>query len=432
MEFGINVDSLRNIVENEIKNQKKDKKDIYKSKIVEYSFFVQNEIENCEVLNCKSDARENPKHRFLTIQKYDFVKICESNRQILEKMNFHANKKKFVLLKYNEYEMLPFIECFFYHNHINNTSIFSHKPRASFIFWDLIQHYEVFFNDFLYLANNHLVFLDFSSKNLLYDKQYSIFLHNFERCLIKKHFDISKTDFLEYGNLQKTSKYIEIEANIDKFVTIIDSIEYFGNKHFDLYFSKQLIKTKNFNTIYENLDTIIDDYLNNLYFLKNFSDTFKNDNKTKWKSQIKTRIEENIHFLCISPEKLNWKLYLIMLLEKYQYTVWETFSLNSLFLNITYYMMKIFNIQDNSSLVHRYFKFLFKNMDISCTIFNNNNNNINNINIMKCKSDYNKYRVFFEYGKDFYNQSYFLCLSHVTIEQQQDLYDFLSQSIEKF
>jgi UDP-3-O-[3-hydroxymyristoyl] N-acetylglucosamine deacetylase len=28
--------------------------------------------------------------------------------------------------------------------------------------------------------------------------------------------------------------------------------EYFGNKHFDLYFSKQLIKTKNFNTIYEN------------------------------------------------------------------------------------------------------------------------------------------------------------------------------------
>jgi hypothetical protein len=178
------------------------------------------------------------------------------------------------------------------------------------------------------------------------------------------------------------------------------------------------------------LDTIIDEYLNNLYFLKNFSDKFKNDNKTKWKLRIKTRIEENIHFLCISPEKLNWKLYLIMLLENYQYTVWETFSLNSLFLNITYYMIKIFDIQDKSSLVHRYFKFLFKNMDISCSSFNNNNND--NINIMTCMSDYNKYCSSFEYGKDFYSQSYFFSFSHVTIEQQQDLYDFLSQSSEKF
>jgi len=433
MEFGINVDSLRNILENEFKNKKdkKDKKDKYKSKIVEYSFFVQNEIENCKVLNCKGALGENQRHRFLTIQKYDFVKICESNREILEKINSsHINKKIFVLLKYNKHKMLPFIDCFFYHNHINNTSIFTHKPSPSFIFSDLIHHYEVFLNDFSNLAN-HLIFLDFSSKNLLYDKQYSIFLHNFDRCLINKHFDISKTDFLEDGNLQKTSKYIEIFNNINKFVTIIDSIEYFGNKHFDLYFSKQLIKTKNFNTIYENLDTIIDEYLNNLYFLKNFSDKFKNDNKTKWKSQIKTIIEENIHFLCISPEKLNWELYLIMLLEKYQYSVWETFSLNSLFLNITYYMIKIFDIQDKSSLVHRYFKFLFKNMVISCSGFNNNNNN-NNINIMTCSGDYNKYRGSFDYGKDFYNQAYFFCLSHVTIEQQQDLYVFLSQSSEKF
>jgi hypothetical protein len=44
----------------------------------------------------------------LTIKKYDFVKICESNKQILEKMNIRvdfgksANNKKFVLLKYKK------------------------------------------------------------------------------------------------------------------------------------------------------------------------------------------------------------------------------------------------------------------------------------------------------------------------------------------
>ena len=447
MDFGINVDSLQKKVKTEekeiIKNTNEREK--YTSKIVEYTFFVQNEIEVSEKINTlQSEEYPEGAYRFLTIKKYDFVKICESNKEILEKMKIHielnAHKKKIVLLKYkkdirigidNE-NMSPFIDLFFYHNHINNTSLFNEKPRTSFIFWDFIHGYETLFDDLLYLANKDVLFLDFSSKNLLYNKKYSVFFNNFDKCLIRQHFNVTVSDLTQDGDLQQLSKYIEIESYIDKFIKIIENIKYYGNKHFDFYFSKQLVKSRNFHFVYQNLDTIIDDYLNNLYFLKNFSDKFKNDIKIKWKGEIKCKIEENVKYFNIDAKNLNWKLYLLLLLENTNKTLWETFSLNSLFLNITYYMMKIFDIQDKSSVVHRYFKFLFTNMNVTCSSFNNNNNNNNNISISICRDNYDKYRHSFQYQKDYDNLAFFFCLSHVTIQQQQELYDFLLKHVEVF
>jgi len=449
MKFGINVESLQKIVERELKetNEFKPLKETekYNSKIVEYTFFIQNEIEVSEKLNNIDTMYQfNCAYHFLTIKKYNFIKICESNKQILEKMNINMdlstnNSKKFVLLKYKKDirigidndKMSPFIDLFFYHNHINNTSLFKEKPRASFIFWDFIHGYETLIDDLLYLSKKDVIFLDFSAKNLLYNKKYSVFFNKFDKCLIRQYFNVTLSDLREGGDLQQLSKYIEIETYIDKFIKIIESIEYYGNKHFDLYFSKQLIKCKNFHSIYQDLDTIIDDYLNNLHFLKNFSDKFKNDNKIKWKATIKSKIEENVKYFNIDTKKLNWKLYLLLLLENTNKTLWETFSLNSLFLNITYYMMKIFHIQDKSSVVHKYFKFLFTNMNIDCSSFNNNNNNnISSISI--CRENYDKYRDSFQDKIDFDNLANFFSLSHVTIEQQEELYVFLLKNAEMF
>jgi hypothetical protein len=429
MEFGINVEYLENIIKPQKQNKSLCEREKYKTKIVEYTFFVENEVKVSEKLN---NTYHDSLYRFLTVKKCNFVKICETNKKLLEKMNLSLDlynnfAKKIVLLKYkrcidfstNVDEMLPFINRFFYNHHDSH----------AIVFWDLINDYEVLLNDLLFLSKNNIVFVDFSSKNLLYDGNTTIFLHKFEKCLIQKKYKVSENDLNhldQHGNFQKLSKYVEIEEYINKFINIINSIEYYGNKHFDLYFSKHLIKSKNFYLVYQNLDTIIDDYLDNLYFLKHFSDKFKNERKIKWKKIITSRIEENVQFLkFIDITKLNWKLYLFMVLENYQPTVWEIFSLNSLFLNITYYMIKIFDIQEKNSLLQRYFKFLFKNIDINCCSFANDINAVNALDLVTCRENYNDYRNTFEYGKDYHVLDKFVCLSNVTPKQQEELYDFV-------
>jgi hypothetical protein len=440
-EYGINIDYLQNTIKSEEKNEKNasKKSEKYSSKLVEYNFFIQNELEISKKIN-EHDVNINydGSHRFLIIQKHDFIKICEANSQLLEKMNIQLdNHKKLILLKYiKEIEtMKPFIDAFFCHSFINN--------NPSHIFWDLIRINEDLFDDLLYLQQKNIYFLDLSCKNLVFNGEFSIYFTNFEKCFIKKNFNIlnnefntSRNELLELqnyyvssNNLQTITKYVEIEKYVDKFIQIMQNVDYFGNKHFDLYFSKQLIKHRNFHIVFQNLDVIIDSYLNELYFLQFFSDKFKKDIKLKWKIQIKTNIEQNMSFLNISTEKVSWKLYLCLLLERKTDLTWEIFSLNSLFINVTYYILKIFDIQDKTSVVHRYFKYLFTNMDINSCSFCNNNNQVN---IKKCMNNYNKFRDTFEKLKDFNDFLGFYCLSHVTTEMQEELYDFLLKNIEYF
>ena len=443
-DYGINVDYLQiNFKNDDKKNDEVAEK--YISKLVEYDFFLKNELEISKIL--KDLGNINNYHvinRFLTIQKYDFVKVCETNTQLFEKMNIQLdNDKKMMLIKYKkEMEtMTPFIVSLFNHNLISNNTVFPENTLASRVFWDIIRINEDLFDNFIFLNKKNIQFLDFSSKNLLFNGDLSIYFTNFKKCLTRKKFNIifnndNDNELLELhtyyssnNNLQSIAKYIEIEKYVDKFIKIMDNIHYFGNKHFDLYFSKQLIKSKNFYSVFQNIDSIIDDYLNELYFLQFFSDKFKKQIKLKWKIEIKTNIEQNLSLLNISKEKICWKLYLFLLLERKSDLVWEIFSLNSLFTNIIYFMIKFFDIQDKTSVVHRYFKYLFTNMDVSTCLFYNNNSQFD---IKKCMNNYNKFCDTFELSKDFNDLSEFYCLFHVTIENQEKLYQFLLKNVEQF
>lgn len=443
-DYGINVDYLQNSFKSDKKNDEIPEK--YISKLVEYDFFLKNELEISKIL--KEVDNTNNYHginRFLIIQKYDFVKVCDNNTQLFAKMNIQLdNDKRMMLVKYKKelQTMSPFIVSLFNNNLISNTSIFPENTLASRIFWDIIRINEDLFDDLIFLNKKNVQFLEFSSKNLLFNGDCSIYFTNFKKCLTRESFNIfyngdNNNGLLELqtyysssnNNLQSIAKYVEIEKYIDKFIKIIQTIDYFGNKHFDLYFSKQLIKNKDFYNVFQNIDSIIDDYLNQLYFIQFFSDKFKKQIKLKWKIDIKTNIEQNLSLLNISTEKISWKLYLFLILERKSDLVWETFSLNSLFTNIIYFMIKFFDIQDKTSVVHRYFKYLFTNMDVSsCSFYNNNGQ----FDIKKCMNNYNKFCDTFELSKDFNDLSGFYCLSHVSIEKQQELYDFLLKNVEKF
>jgi hypothetical protein len=167
MELGINVDSLQKLykLEQEPKLKIINENYKYNTKIVEYTFFVQNELEISKKLNATDLINKySGSYRFLTIKKHEFVNVCENNKKLI-------NNNKIILLKYKKpYENMEiFIDSFFQH-HLNNNNNIIETSGASCILWNFIHIYENFFDDFLYLSNKNIFYIDFSSKNLLYNK----------------------------------------------------------------------------------------------------------------------------------------------------------------------------------------------------------------------------------------------------------------------
>lgn len=67
----------------EEKNYIKRKK--YDSKVVEFSHFVENEIYISRIIDKKIlPNKKNGFFRFLTVQEYNMIKICEANQKIME------------------------------------------------------------------------------------------------------------------------------------------------------------------------------------------------------------------------------------------------------------------------------------------------------------------------------------------------------------
>jgi hypothetical protein len=394
MEIGINVDLLENIIKNKKKNkiEKQEKEEKLYSKIGEYSFFIQNELAVSEIINKNLTVPEkNGFFRYLTVEEHNFIKIGETYE---DNTNFLSNNlnNKYVILKYK------FIENLNNKTFINSFIDYENKS----IFWNLINIYEHFIQNFLFLNETRekkINLLDFSPKNLLYDdKSGCIFMRNFKKCYIN-------------------------DGNLDNFITIINSIEYFGNKHFEIYLAREIIDKKDLLVIWNNLDTILDEYIQNLYFFKFFSQKIKNEIKNNWIKIIKTnpvfeRNNEMTHIFATN----DWKTFLSLFLTYSQInnSVWETFSVNCLFLNITISLVKFFKIEDKNSILHKYIQFLFNNLDLK-----------NNLSMLLNRE---KYAVFINsIQKDFHCNNYNLTiLKNCPFIEENELLEYLTSNIDFF
>ena len=405
MEIGINVESLGVYIKNNEKNNQNYKNNIkmdtLKSKIVEYSFFIQNEIEVSHIID-KSIQYHNKYgfFRYLTVQKYDIIKLCETNKTYQENLI----NKKYLVLKYKNIKKndnnrhYGFIDSFI--NEENNLPILC----------KLLYIYECILKNITFLFNNSIRLIDFSSKNLLYDVNDScIYMKNFKKCY--KNSILS--DF--YDN------YSSRNQNINEFIQILENTEYFGNKHFDLFFAKQIIIRKDLLIILNNLDIIIENYINNLYFFRFFPEKVKNEYIILCKKYIKSNpiFEKNQ----INPDIIStndWRLFLCLFLKKSHSNSnsWETFSINSLFLNISISLLKFFTVEEKNTILHKYIKFLFSNLDIT-----------KQIDVEKNENNYYYFMNSFENSDHEYNST---ILSNLSIEKQEELCDYLINNMSLF
>lgn len=235
-------------------------------------------------------------------------------------------------------------------------NISENKP----IILNLTTIYKYFIENILFLGENNIRLIDFSSNNLSYSTIDScIYMKNFQKCYKKVNLN------------EIYDKYIMHEKNIDIFIRIIENTEYFGNKHFDLYLAKQIIDKKDLFVVLNNLESIIEDYIDNLYFLRFLSKKIKNELTLTWKKYIKSmkifdKNETKTNIIAAN----DWKLYLSLFLKNCHShsTIWETFCINSLFLNISITLLKFLEIENKNSILNQFIQFLFSNLDISKSI----------------------------------------------------------------
>jgi hypothetical protein len=406
MDTGINVGSLLINVNNK-KKIYREKVEKFTSKILEYNFFVRNEIEISNIINKNmTNTQKKGFFRFLTVERFNFMEIYNCNQKNPQFLNNFENfdDKKYVILEYKNIENDLDMDKLNY----NSLIYFLLNNETIPLFLNITHFYEYFLKIFSFLSELNIRSLNFSSKNLLYSiNDDCVYFKNFENCC--------KNDSLN-----------ENIKNINIFIKIIEKIDYFGNKHFDLFFIKMIIIKKDLFIILNNLEMIIDEYLNNLYYLSYFSENTKREIIIITKNYIKNMkiFQKNDETINKIVKDNRWKDYLSYYLTdsncNSKSTIWEIFSINSFFLNISFCLLKFIEIEDKNSIIHKYIKFLVNNLNIQ-----------NSVDIIKNEKMYNSFMSSLEEDDIKYAAS----IKNICIENDEKyeiVYNYLLKNIEFF
>jgi len=396
MNNDINVDILEKCVK--FKEKQNISSENFISKIVEKTFLIENEIEICEKIN----------HTFFLSRYYGYngniyynliyesknIKLCEANKKILKKIELNDNSKEYVVLKFRKFNSnyYNFLYSLFSNIDINDNNEYDEYDGVCghlFFCNDLINMYSNFIENFNFLTLNNFFYIDFSYENMNVDKKKGIIpiLSNFQKCLYINND--------EFGNNNYDNPLII--KKIFFFKKIVNNMNYFGNKHMLLFIVNYLIKNNcNYNDLINKKFEIIKSYMDNLRFLKLFSQKIKEDYKNKLEKNFTYYLEkfkDNTLSFCD-----NFIMYI--LLNKDYLVEIELFKFNSLFLNIVIQMIKIFNLKDSPyKISSKFMTYLLKQM-IYCA-----NENLYN-DMLKNFSNYKDFLIECNKNKDYNNINY--------------------------
>lgn len=257
-----------------------------KNEIIEYNFFSNNNIENCNLIK----KIDNYSYFFAVIDEYEKLKISENDEYFYEGINLLS-------IKYDIYE-----NNYFFYDFLKNLS----KPKL--FIYHLFNSYTNTLNALNILNKNNLYFINFDSSNIIFDNNLHSKIINFESCLNEN------TD-----NIKNVIKIIENCNNYS-----LMPIE----THFLFYIIKNDIDYVNCDFISE----IVNNYIKNMSFLHLFSLNYKNNHK-----------EECITFLSNYINKP--KNYILQDIYRYRNN-WMNYSLSIIYLYLIGNIIKNFNIKE--------------------------------------------------------------------------------------
>jgi hypothetical protein len=277
----IQLDSLKLCINREKKKEDDEVNNYSYSKIVDFNFFIKNELEISEKINNT------------LFGAFYCNTLCNFK-------NITTNHLPTKILPNKEYLILN------YKNNGKDIIYFFSRFKNSNFYCEFIFNIYNQFLDILANSEKPFMFIDLNYENmyLTYDN-FSPYLSNFDKCFW----------------LQDNEK-----KNISILKKTIEEITYFGNKHIILFILHKIGKNKVCSII-----DIISEYVNQLYFLRKFSQDIK--------KQYQINCEKYINNIINITESENsfiiWEdLLLSYLFSANVFREIEKFKLNSLFLNI--------------------------------------------------------------------------------------------------
>ena len=266
--------------------------------LTEHSFFTENEIRISEkirdtlfgVLNCNPVIATHKANSSISLQ----------------------TQKQYLVLTYPK-------------RGINMMEVLSVVDKTNRFFYEFLLNIHNTFLDLLAVSERNFVFIDFSYDNMHFIKHTHVpYLCHFEKCLSLD--DDSEKNMLI---LKKT----------------LEQMTYFGNKHVILFILHKMREKKEKDL---DLNILIREYVDQLYFIRFFSPEVKEEYRMKCEAYVKNHVMDALN----TDDYFGCLLSLLSFNHKHFFREMENFKLNSFFLNMLILMVP----QKKETMINGFFE----------------------------------------------------------------------------
>lgn len=278
----------------------------FKRKIKILNFFLQNEIKISTIVK-KIPYFYDDFNILIDIRD---IKLANINNKIIEEFDLKKDEK-YMLCRYNNEKS------------INFTTFIFNLPTPKLFIFHILDSYKDLLTKIIKLNESRLCFFNLSAKNVYFSRNYTPMIKNFEKSLLMDDL---------------TNGYIS---------TIIEDTEDFIDKPLEVHVLFYLIKNDEITLSYTFIESICDNYVNQLNILDFFSENYRNSYKNACIESLKKYINK--------PKKL-----IIQDILQYVNT-WDNYSLSILYLYMFCNTIKVFSLQD--TFMNKMLIIFLKNID---------------------------------------------------------------------
>jgi len=309
----INIELVEKQLKNKIKSTNQDNKQ-GKSSICLYDFFCINSIKICE----KIKETPNLLNKHYVINNYSLITLGEVSERIYhyntnntDNTDNTNNSNKYVLLEYNDLKYVEFNDFLF------------NLPNPKLFIFHVLDSYSILLNNLSSLEQIGIRYLNISTKNIIFGKNYKPMLRNFE-----------------------TSLLVEKCEDISYFVKMIEKFENYTYKPLEIHVIFYLIKNNENSLSFSAIDSICNNFVKNIHILSLFSKQYK---ETYYKLSME----------CLKKYINKPKNEIITEILQYSNT-WDNYELSILYLHIIGNLQRVFSLK--ATLINKLTNILSKNI----------------------------------------------------------------------